>query len=325
MHRRAFLATTAGLAIGCGRRPAAGPALTTTPGDQARIKTEAAARERHLELLQRFRVPPTATRTTPQPPSDVLKAAPELKGLIKLAIRLHPRYSDEPKPDESKLGGRFLWPDVEPWPTCDEHGIPLVPILQLCQEDAPPGVAFLPGSDLMQLLWCPRDHGTDRVKPSITWRKRADVLTTTDHPPTDQAFPGYVPVPCRVFPERVMEFPPPGLLPDSVRGKVAGLDAYGEMLSASPGTKVGGWPWGAAKDQTTACNQCRRPTDFLLAVSGAEWGDANWKRWMPTEEQNSRAPETDQGYGRAAGLNLERPVSVYVCRRCNGWPVRVAG
>ena len=80
--------------------------------------------DRHLELLQRFRVPPTAVRTTPKPPADVLATAPELKGLIKVAARLHPRFSDEPKPDESKLGGRFLWPADEPWPTCDEHGIP---------------------------------------------------------------------------------------------------------------------------------------------------------------------------------------------------------
>jgi hypothetical protein len=78
-----------------------------------------------------------------------------------------------------------------------------------------------------------------------------------------------------------------------------------------------------SKDLPTECDQCRRPTDFLLAVSGAEWGESDWKRWMPTEEQAARSPEADQGYGRAAGLTLDRPVNVFVCRRCDGWPVRV--
>ena len=321
MRRRTFLMTAAGLAVGCTRR-ANGPAAGSE--DLAQIASQRQDRERHLELLQRFRVPPTATRSTPKPPTDVLEAAPELKALIKVAVRLHPRFSDEPKPDESKLGGRFLWPAAEPWPTCEEHGIPHVPVLQLRVEDAPPNVPYFPDSDLLQLLWCPRDHGTDRVKPAVVWRKRASVTgPTADPPPTDQALPGYVPVPCRVFPERVMEFPPEGLLPASVRARVARLDNYDVNLSTCPGMKVGGWPCWATQDQSTACDHCRRPTDFLLAVSGAEWGDASWKRWMPTEEQRSRSPDADRGYGQAAGLALNKPVNVYVCRRCDGWPIRV--
>jgi hypothetical protein len=321
MHRRTFLAASAALAAGCVRRPAAsGPAVSSD--DLARIAAERRDRDRHLELLSRFRVPPTAVRTTPPPPADVLAAAPELKGLVKVTVRLHPRFSDEPGPDESKLGGRFRWPADEPWPTCEEHGIPFVPVLQLRAEDAPPNLAFFPGSDLLQLLWCPRDHLT----PAVVWRKRAKVTgPPADPPATESAFPGYVPVPCRLFPERVMEFPPAGLLPDSVRDKVAGLGGYDELLSACPGTKAGGYPWLAKKADSTSCDRCRWPTDFLLAVGGPEWGEANWKRWMPAEEREARSPEADRGYGRASGLNLDRPVNVFVCRRCDGWPVRVVG
>jgi hypothetical protein len=323
MHRRAFLTATAALVAGCGRRPN-GPVAGSD--ELAQLAEQRQDRERHLELVQRFRVPPTATRTTPKPPADVLEVAPELKALVKVAVRLHPRYSDEPRPDESKLGGRFLWPAAEPWPRCDEHGVPYVPVLQLRAEDAPPTVPYYADADILQLLWCPRDHGSHRVRPAVVWRKRADVTgPTADHPPTDRALVGYVPVPCRVFPERVMEFPPAAVLPEVVRGKVAGLAGYDELLSAAPGTKVGGWPWGATKEQPTACDRCRRPTDFLLAVSGAEWEETNWKRWMPTEEQAQRSPEADRGYGRAAGLGFERPVNVFVCRRCDGWPVRMVG
>jgi hypothetical protein len=325
MHRRAFLAAAATLAAGCGRR------LNVGPGDPARIEAERRDRDRHLELLSRFRVPPTAARTTPPPPADVLAVAPELKPLIKVAVRLHPRYSDEPKPDESKLGGQFWWPAGEPWPTCDEHHIPLAPVLQLRVEDAPPNLAFLPGTDLLQLLWCPREH----LASSTVWRKRAGVTPPLAEPPApDPAFLSHVPVPCRFFPERVAEFPPPGLLPEPVRGKLAGLrvegspnglTAYGDLLSACPGTKAGGYPWAARREDGAACEHCRWPMDFLLAVGGPEWGEANWKRWMPAEEQAARSPDADRGYGRASGLAFERPVNVFVCRRCDGWPVRVVG
>src|SRR3712207_7980210 len=49
-------------------------------------------------------------------------------------------------------------------------------------------------------------------------------------------------------------------------------------------------------------------------------------RWVPTEEQAAKGdPDAEVGFGRAAGLTLPRAgrVNVFVCRRCDGWPVQV--
>src|SRR4051812_19696760 len=124
MNRRAFLAAATVVAAGCKKNS------TTTPvpaADAERIASNREERERHLRELERFRVPLDAVRTTAPPPDDVLAVAPELKGLTKVPVRLHPRFSDEPAADRSKLGGRFWWPAAEPWPVCDEHDIPHVP------------------------------------------------------------------------------------------------------------------------------------------------------------------------------------------------------
>src|SRR5205807_10092329 len=117
MNRRAFL-TAAAIAAGCRRTASPAPGLSAADVEYAATQRE--SRELHLRELTRYRVAPDAVRTTPASPGDVLAIAPELKGLTKVAVRLHPRYSDEPAPDRSKLGGRFWWPAGEPWPACDE-------------------------------------------------------------------------------------------------------------------------------------------------------------------------------------------------------------
>jgi hypothetical protein len=308
MDRRTFLLASAGLAAGCSRGP--GPAAGLSPDDAETIASQRERREQHLRELARFRVSPDAKRTTAPPPADVLAVAPELKGLTRVAVRLHPRFSDEPAADESKLGGQFLWPAAEPWPTCDEHRIPFVPVLQLRAEDAPPQWPYRPGTDLVQLVWCPRDHGEGWVKPRLVWRKRPSVVgPVVDHPPTDAAFMDYVPVPCRLFPERVTE--------------------YERLLSAAPGTKVGGYPRWVQGDESPACPSCRWGMDHLLTAASDEWDGASWARWMPLEERPVRDGRaiSEVGYYRAAGLKFADLGSVYlfVCRRCDGWPVRAVG
>ena len=318
MNRRRFLVTSAALATGCGRRD--GPVVTSA--DRDRIAAEWVGKEQHFAILERFRVPATATRTTPTLPVDALKTRPELNGLTKVAVRLHPRFGDEPKPDESKIGGRFLWPADETWPVDEATRVPFIPVLQLRLDDAPPRVEFRPGSDLLQLLWLPRAAPGAPLTIRLFWRKRDELSgPPAVPPPINAASPFLVPVPCRVFPERVQELPPSGLLPDRLAKTVG--PGYDECFAACPGTKIGGYPFGATRDQSTACPRCRKPADFLLAVSDAEWDDAGRLRWMPQEERTRSAePDVDKGFGGAVLLLLPGGrVNVFVCRRCDGWPV----
>src|SRR5262245_40812923 len=109
------------------------------------------------------------TRTTPSRPVDVEALFPEVAAYRREATRLHPRQG-EPGIRDSSVGGPLLWPAHEPWPHClDAHPkigfdpqplgpVPLVPVLQLYAADVP-DLPFPPGTDLLQLLWCPYDHG----------------------------------------------------------------------------------------------------------------------------------------------------------------------
>jgi hypothetical protein len=260
--------------------------------------------------------------------------APELKALTKVAVRLHPRFGDEPAANESKLGGRFVWPAAERWPTCEEHAAPLVAVLQLRVDDAPTSVAYRPRTDLLQLLWCPRDHGGKGPRPVVTWRPQGNLKLPQLHPPANaSAFPEYVPVPCRVFPERIHELPPYGLLPDPVRTKLEQLripDLPAEpwvrdLLGPCPGSKVGGYPFGATRSDVTACEICQKPMDFLLAIADREWEGELWRRWMPEEERRHRNDaDAETACNRAAGLKLPGTgrVNLFVCTRCDSWPVR---
>jgi len=57
------------------------------------------------------------TFTTPDKPVDLAVLFPELAGLARTAVRLHP-WQGEVTAQESSLGGPLLWPADEPWPVC---------------------------------------------------------------------------------------------------------------------------------------------------------------------------------------------------------------
>jgi hypothetical protein len=327
LSRRHFLAAAAALPlVGCRPDPNA-PVLSSA--DANRIAAEKAVRDAHLAALAAGKVATTAKFTTPPRPVDLLKAFPELKPLMRMTVRLHPRYSDEPAADQSKLGGAFLWPGDEPWPVCEVFNIPYQPVLQLLADDTPSQVKFKPGSDVLQLLWSPREH--DRLggpKPVVVWRNRKEVSPPfADPPPTANAFPGYIPVPVRFFPEQVLEYPDwhtAKVTP--LRGKVEAWPPPGggdpvaeyERLSVAPGTKVGGYPRWEGTPNPPSCDTCHRGMDFLLTLDADEWREASW---IPVEEAGK--PELRATAANAAGLTLTGGnYHLFVCRRCPDWPVR---
>ena len=324
MDRRLFLSASLGLiATGCYRDRARQQA-------QSEAEMQALLRAR-LDRRTGFEVPAGSVRTTPPPPINVLEAAPELKPLMKAAVRLHPRASTEPKVDESKLGGTFLWPANEPWPTCSAHQAPMVAGLQLELDQAPPNWPSRPGTDLFQLFYCPHDW---TEAPKLVWRRRNEVSATTEPPADLNLANPSVPLPCRLFPEKVLELPPWDVIPQAVRAKLEawkptqtipgrtwGAEAYQELLSVASGTKLGGYAGVHAKDPPS-CPTCKWGMDHILTLASDEWTDAGAARWQPTEERG-RSDVT--GYRQAAGWTLPNGrVGLFLCRRCEAWPARFA-
>jgi len=175
------------------------------------------------------------TKTTAPPRANVLEAVPELTRQATTTIRLHPRRGDVPELSASKIGGRFLWPDVEPWPTQTSHhlthrivnfeiggrrwdfpdGTPfaLLPILQINAKDVP-AFSFPSGKDLLQILWVPLhvDESPYHWVIRAFWRNSLSVQSPlTDMPSSPFAdpipFPGAVPKPCTLTFENVVEYP----------------------------------------------------------------------------------------------------------------------
>jgi len=329
LPRRHFLALVAALPFaGCRRDPNA-PVVSSA--DARRIASEQAARDAHLKTLAAHPLPPHSTLTTPPREFDLLKEFPELKALARVTHRLHPRFSDEPAADLSKLGGAIAWPDGEPWPTCDEFKIPYQPVLHLLADDCPTQVKFKPGTDVLQLLWSPRDsRASGRPKPLLVWRKGAALKPPfAAPPPKAHAFPGYLPVPCRFFVEKVMEFPDwatakvtpfrerlEAWKPGQDRDPVA---LYTDRLSVAPGTKVGGFPRWVGSPNPPACDTCNRGMDYLLTLDSDEWREPSW---VPKEEK--QRPELAEVSRNASGLGFASNYHVFVCRRCPDWPAKAA-
>jgi uncharacterized protein (TIGR02996 family) len=289
--------------------------------------------------------------TTPAPPLDVATAIPDFIELARTTVRLHPRRG-ETLPDESKIGGLFLWPEREAWPRCEEHDCPLVPALQLRKEDVPE-VGFRSGTDLLQVLWCPHDHeGFYCVAPRLFWRNRSQVQDPADaHPQPEEADEYYVPKPCVLLPERVVEYPDPfefdlsphlrqaldesmplqdtlallqrmpvkkWELPDDVSR------LYQCWLSTADGTKVGGYPDWVQAPAYSVCS-CGTRMEHLISFSSWEFDGATWGRWLPIEERDVLVSDYEirNAVQSAAKWSFGDAGTIYlfICRNCPDWPI----
>jgi hypothetical protein len=195
--------------------------------------------------------------------------------------------------------------------------VDLAPIIQLRKSDVP-DMAFPPGTDLLQLFWCPDEAAHDyQPAPRIWWRKAAAVTDRRVDDPDLSTFPrisdwqGYIPFECAVYPERIVEYPDGdelyqlagpeeaarilGLIQNIDLGAATDLterfaseagpsDAQGLTfyeLGRCPGSKVGGKP-GWSKDG--------RRFEHLLTLSTWEFDAASFRRWLAVEDQRLLAP-----------------------------------
>ncbi|MET9187076.1 hypothetical protein ABZX63_17675 [Streptomyces tendae] len=184
--------------------------------------------------------------------------------------------------------------------------IAMLPVAQLHARDVPrlrpPGRA---GADLLQVLWCPFDHpATAHPRTALFWRSAAEVADVLDAPPEPPSveYPGYLPQPCLLAPEEVVEYPHFMELDEELRQELADWsrwqvaapdasyadapqDLYVSALSVSPGWKAGGWSrWGLTDPVPRACAVCGTAMDPLLTVASTEWNSGS-RSWAPEGEQ----------------------------------------
>jgi hypothetical protein len=285
------------------------------------------------------------THTTRPLPVNPVTYIPELAPLARTTVRLHPRPCS-PTSADSSVGGPLRWPTDEPWPVCTspDHydGAPddpdrpgatsMVAVLQLYARDVPQ-LPCPPGMDILQLLWCPFDHpqadGGAWPRPEVRWRSEASLAAQHPTSPTAPANNrhGYVPRPCLIDPEPVIEYPAedlPGLY-DQHQAAIDRIEAetgwsFSYHLSVAPGIKVGGYPRWTQFPDWPVCD-CGTRMDHLLTVASVESDGESWRRWMPLEEVGHAGGKgfnaTDLCIGDVGSMYL------FVCASCPNMPHQV--
>ncbi|HTJ69553.1 MAG TPA: hypothetical protein VL551_18595 [Actinospica sp.] len=181
---------------------------------------------------------------------------------------------------------------------------PMLPILQLYLRDARGVVAGPEGADLLQVLWCPFDHGTEMMpRTNITWRRAADVRAVLHDAPVPALIQRghYLPNVCVLHPEPVTEYPPRLLLPAEINDRLTSwmasaenrfpvvydeerMAVYQYALSVAPGCKMGGWaPVSFCDVDRVDCRSCGTAMTPFFYIDSSEW-DAGTYPWRPLEE-----------------------------------------
>jgi hypothetical protein len=186
------------------------------------------------------------------------------------------------------------------------------------------GLPWPGGTDVCQVLWCPAWHEPDQgPRVRVRWRDSHDPgldgpLAVAPPNDADTAKVNYIPNPCSLSPEQVVDYPDWWELPEDLRQRIEAWEQdagwiYAYHLGAAPGTKVGGWPnWHQAPEWPT----CQRghPMDHLLTIASWEWDGESWRTWRPPD-----LPDRHDD----AGLMLGDAGDVYIftCVTCDNRPI----
>ncbi|MQM27954.1 hypothetical protein [Glycomyces albidus] len=214
----------------------------------------------------------------------------------------------------------------------DATAPPLIPLAQLYYRDVP-GLPWPERYDLLQLLWCPRDH-PDAETPynpvfQVRWRSSRSVGAVLDDPPRPLVCNGdYVPSPCVLHPEVVTEYPPnedlPGALADAIgewTERIGDPAAYDCAISAAPGWKAVGYGgiWGVVDPYPVECDCGERQLPLFTAASGEfDGGTGTWRPVEDAEAGREAADPVKVVIGRGYTLQL------YYCPASEDHPNRTA-
>ncbi|MEU8341183.1 hypothetical protein AB0C74_05775 [Spirillospora sp. NPDC048832] len=191
----------------------------------------------------------------------------------------------------------------------------MLAVAQLYAKDVP-DLAAPDQADVLQVLWCPRDHDPlDAPQPVLRWRRASDVADVLAERPEPEIMEyGYLPEPCVLHPERVVEYPDARTLPAGLREGIREWEeASGHRYSAlavAAGWKAGGHASrGDSSPEPTACD-CGADLEPLLTAASAEWDETGY--WRPAEDADTgggfppRADPTRVSIGGGGALQILR-------------------
>ncbi len=199
--------------------------------------------------------------------------------------------------------------------------VPLIPVAQLYYRDVP-DLPWPEKFDLLQILWCPRDHsGTETDTPhcpafQVFWRKSETVKGVLTVPPQpDLGLEHYIPNPCVVSPEVVTEYPNFHTLPDDIKIDIDAWEErssdgtdYSSEFAHAPGWKVmgHGMYWGIYDPYPMTC-ECGAEQLPLFTADTGEFDGGTKERWQPVEEAHTEwsfADPVEVTIGRGYALQL---------------------
>jgi predicted DNA-binding WGR domain protein len=240
------------------------------------------------------------------PPLDALKICPSLRSKRSVATLIRSARSGSLAPSASKIGGRFYWPEREPWPRCRRHNDFLVGVLQIARDDFPT-LPFPSGSDIFQLLWCTHYEPRAEFHPKLLFRTVSAVPLLERIPAPNLR--ENVPRSCAIFPEKVQELPAFNRLSRQERLALEEVEGvYTGACSVGWSSKVGGHVAWIQDPQILLCTCGRRMQHYLtLASAQRKQGQERW------------GMERTGLWIRGSGA-----LYVFVCRRCEPWRFRMA-
>ncbi|MFJ7988804.1 hypothetical protein [Streptomyces sp. NPDC096351] len=237
-----------------------------------------------------------------------------------------PARGAEPGPtaEEGELLSSFKRGRHAPWLE-DTDPIPLLAVAQLYRRDVP-ALGGPADRDLLQILWCPFDahHGKHEPAVELRWRSAAEVgeVLAEQPEPVVVGSEGYVPSPCVLDPETVVEYQDFDLLPPDLQARIEEWEGdeddqdedsvlYWSDLSIAPGWKAGGFaPW-TATDPTSVVCACGTSMELLITVASREW-DGGSRSWIPLEDR-ATADAMDAGTPTHVTVGRWGSMNVFVC------------
>lgn len=197
---------------------------------------------------------------------------------------------------------------------------PMLAVAQLYLKDVP-DLAAPYKTDVLQVLWCPRNHNPLYLpEPLLRWRRASDVTDVRAEQPEPEIMEhGYLPEPCVLHPEQIVEYPDSQVLPADLQERIRRWEEssghWYSGLAVAHGWKAGGHAsWALAGPEPMVCD-CGTGMELLLTADSGEW-NADPGYWRPVEDNASgvgsprRADPTQVWIGRGYRLQIFRcPVS----------------